>query len=62
MSFSGWMIEQKPVHPQHGTLLGNKQEPTTATWVELQRIVLREKSPTTKGYIMSDRIYITFMK
>lgn len=59
MSFSGWMIEQKLVHPQHGTLLGNKQEATTAAWVELQRLVLREKSPT---YILSDRIYVTFMK
>ena len=45
-----------------GSLLSNKQEPSTATWVDLQRIVLSEKSPVPIGYMPSEPIEVTFMK
>ena len=45
-----------------GSLLSNKQEPSTAAWVDLQRVVLSEKSPVPIGYMLSDPTDVTFMK
>lgn len=66
MCFTGWMTKQIVVHLCNEIVLSNKKKDELLiprrTWMQLERIILSEQKPTSKGCILCDSILITFLK
>lgn len=58
------MVKQTVVHPFDGILLSNEKEKLLiqVTQMDLNGVILGEKKPVLKGYLLHDSIYVAFMK
>ena len=59
-----WLVKQTVEQLYHGILVSNKKErvDTCTTWMNLKGIMLHEKKPIPKGYVLQDSIYIIYLK
>lgn len=59
------MNKQSVVYPHNGILLGDKKEQTVdnqKTWMNLISIRLKWRKTVSKGYILTDPIYVALSK